>query len=199
MVVALVGAGISISGRAGVVYAHMPERVVLTAALWGGDPALDELMARAGKREMIAMFAFQKHQCPMAVAYRVFLRSDAGEEFEIAQIVSEESPSSLSGIGVMMNLRPGHDTQSARLLRAARTMLDQGHATLILRADPDLAIDTPGIDRVMDLDLIFEDVPVVPSQPGRFNNSGAFGDTVAARALPRELVPTDDHPQGYTP
>ena len=151
--------------------------------------------------EMIAMFAFQKHQCPMSVAYRVFLRSDAGEEIEIDQVVSERSPGVLSGTSVMMYLRPGKDTQNARLLRAAQIMLDQGHATLVMRVDPDLAIDTPGIDRVMDLDLIFDDVPVVPSPPGQFNNSGMLGDTVAARALLDDPapVPAETDQEGNTP
>lgn len=149
--------------------------------------------------EMIAMFAFQKRRCPMAVAYRVYLRADSGQEFEIAQIVSEESPDSLSASGVMVNLRPGDDTGNASLLRAAGIMLDRGHATIVMRTTPDLAIDTPGIEQVMDLDLIFEDVPVVPSPPGQFNNSGAFGDSVAARALLDDPAPASGDQNGSTP
>ena len=46
LMISLVLAGISLSGNAPAIYKHMPDRVVVYSAVWGSDPALDELLTR---------------------------------------------------------------------------------------------------------------------------------------------------------
>lgn len=158
--------------------------------------------SRMNKLDALIIFNMKLEPRDLPIAYRVIFRSDAGEEYEIDTIVDGPA-SNTSHFGYMVNASGLDEQEHGRLLRAAQIMLDQGHATLIFRTSPDLAADTPTIDEVLDLDLIFERIPVIASPPGQFSNTSIIryadgsDNTISARVLDEERASTPGAGQPY--
>ncbi len=104
-----------------------------------------------------SIFAEEGFQIPIAM--RVLLDVD-GEEIEIDQIIQEQSHGGAYGTMVDWKVDTENEEVVRRAELAIKRMLAQGTADVIFRTDPVIAEGNPAVDRVLNLELRINDLPI---------------------------------------
>lgn len=102
-------------------------------------------------------FRCQVDLAPLALG--VFLSID-GQEVELGKVENSTAKGSFAGT-VSLGIPPGDESALESASKIHAMLLKDQSATIILRPNPELAEDLPEFDRILDVELIFEDVPIV--------------------------------------
>jgi hypothetical protein len=104
--------------------------------------------------------SFTKQGFPVAIALRAYLAID-GQELEIGRFVQKQSGEGAVGSSFTWNADPENPDEFENAQQVLRRIHEIGKADIVYRTDPIIAEGSPAINEVLDLELIFRDVPVV--------------------------------------
>ena len=113
-----------------------------------------------GQRTSLLGISIQMNELPESLAFRAYLRLENGKEQFISQFVTYGPQSGTMGSGIQLSLNTD-PTLAADQIAFVEELKALGKADVILRLDPTLAEPNPDIDQVINMSLIFEDIPVV--------------------------------------
>ena len=102
----------------------------------------------------------QANELPETIAMRVYLRLDDGKEILISRWIAKGPSTGSVGSGLQWHFDLHDEEQVERVRAIAIKLIEQGHADVILRTDASIAESSPDIVRVIDLEILFEDVKV---------------------------------------
>ena len=121
-----------------------------------------------------------------SISFRVFLRLndpklDHQEEIEIGEWIAAGPHKNMSGSQMEWRVDPKDASKVAYARETIDRMIQLGKADVILRTDASLAEDDTEIDQVIDMVMIFEDVPIeITESISSFWNSGS-SDMITGR------------------
>lgn len=118
--------------------------------------------AQPKNRMLVLSMSTQTLNLPETIAFRVFLRFD-DEELEIENWVTNGPHSGTHMSGLQWGINPNEPGQFEYADELTKRLIERGHVDVILRTDADLAQYMPEIKQVLDLTMIFKDVPTQPA------------------------------------
>ncbi|MBL4809842.1 MAG: hypothetical protein JKY43_07285 [Phycisphaerales bacterium] len=96
-----------------------------------------------------------------SVAMQPFLRFDDGELIELNNNWTQQGPNpALKGSGAYLAATYYDAAMYERVAIITQRIIDQGHIDIVFKTDASLAEWKPGIDRVLDFTLVFENIPI---------------------------------------
>lgn len=120
---------------------------------------VQHLPADQKKSRMLALsMSTQTLNLPETIAFRVFIRFD-DEELEIGRWINQGPQSGTHMTGVQWGVDPNEPYAH----ELTKRLIERGRVDVILRTDADLAQYMPEIKQVLDLTMIFKDVPTEPA------------------------------------
>ncbi len=109
---------------------------------------------------ILGFSSFSKQGFPVAIALRTYLVVD-GQEYEIDRFVQKQSGGGAVGSSFTWNADPENSGKFENAQQVLRRIHETGQVDIVYRTDPTIAEGSPAINEVLDLELVFRDVPVV--------------------------------------
>lgn len=96
---------------------------------------------------------------PASIALNVFIDIGNGELVKIGELV-QHGPSETTGTRVSWGMKPYESRESTPYAEVIARMIELGRVDVIFETDAALADLNPGVDKVLELSIRFEDIPV---------------------------------------
>lgn len=176
---------------------HDPELALLAAEALGILPIkiLADIPEMDPKqRESVLSMSTQAVNLPEDIALRAYIRLDDGEEIRFGQWVSQIHIGYM-GSGIQWSIG---DQERDSVIEFTQRMIEQGHVDVIFRTDAKLVEYQPQVKQVIDLTIIFEDVPV-ESAESVSGMSSSSGDTWIKGKIFKEEPNASDPVQSPSP
>jgi len=140
----------------------------------------------AGGRTTVLSMSTHSLNLPTNIAFRAYARLDDGQEIRIGQWTTKGTGGDfLSGISWAAD---NSNAQSHAQTRATLDkMIEQGRVDVIFRTDASLAESTPEIQEVIDLTMIFADVPI-----GLVDDLSRMSSSTADKWIKGKIIEQDD-------
>lgn len=124
----------------------------------------------------VLLISRQSLSLPESIALRAFLRIDDGREIEIGSWITYGPQPGHHGSGISWRINPEHKDRLIEAQEIVDRLIAVGKADVIFRTDATLAEGDPDIKQVINLTVLFEDVPVeVVEGLSNMYNSNADG------------------------
>lgn len=145
------------------------------------------------QRTSVFSMSTQANTLPQNIALRAYIRFDDGEEIEFGQWVTLASGGhSLSGI--QWSVANSNAQEHAKAQAVVDKMFKQGQVDVIFRTDAAFAEFTPEIDQVIDLAIVFEDVPIVLAEDVSRMSSSTADDWIKGKIIEQDEGEDSEQP-----
>ncbi len=106
-------------------------------------------------------FRLKYQGIPASLALQPYLRLDDGELVKMNNYWTQKGPNpALNGYSAYLAAAPYDTAMYERVAIITRRIIDQEHIDIVYKTDASLAEWKPGIDRVLDFTLVFENIPI---------------------------------------
>jgi len=126
-----------------------------------------------GLRTTVLSMSTHSLNLPTSIAIRAYVRLDDGQEIRVGQWTTKGMGGDFPS-GISWAVDNSSDQSRAETRAILDKMIEQGRVDVIFRTDASLAEFSPEIQEVIDLAMVFEDVPIeIREKVSGFSSSSA--------------------------